>query len=107
MKIPLNWLKDYVETDKSPREVATSFTQLGLMLDKPLDDSGVLDLEHRMDRSDWLSIIGCARDYAAFEKIKLKYPKTLTTKLSKITPKDLVEMTVNTPAASDEDGVPS
>jgi len=32
----------------------------------------VLDLEHRMDRSDWLGIIGCARDLAAFE-IKTKY----------------------------------
>ncbi len=97
MKIPLNWLKDYVKTDASPREIASSFTQLGLMLDKPLDESGVLDLEHRMDRSDWLSIIGCARDYAAFEKIKLNYPKSLTTKLPKITPQDLVEITVNTP----------
>lgn len=97
MKIPLNWLKDYVSTDKSPREIAASFTQLGLMLDKPLDDSGVLDLEHRMDRSDWLSILGCARDYAAFEKIKLKYPKTATKKQPVVTPNDLVEITVNTP----------
>ncbi|GAB4027113.1 MAG: phenylalanine--tRNA ligase subunit beta [Candidatus Microgenomates bacterium] len=98
MKIPLNWLKDYVETNKSPREIAASFTQLGLMLDKPLDNSGVLDLEHRMDRSDWLSIMGCARDYAAFEKIKLKYPKTATKKPPKVSPDELVEITVNSKA---------
>ena len=67
MKIPLIWLKDYIDTSKSAKELAASFTQLGLMLDKPLDDTGVLDLEHRMDRSDWLSILGCARDLAAFE----------------------------------------
>ncbi len=97
MKIPLNWLKDYVETNKSPREIAASFTQLGLMLDKPEDGSGVLDLEHRMDRSDWLSIIGCARDFAAFEKLKLKYPETSTKKLSKVTPSEMIEITVNTP----------
>ncbi|MBP9703015.1 hypothetical protein KBD69_05020 [Candidatus Woesebacteria bacterium] len=97
MKIPLNWLKDYVETTKSPREIAMSFTQLGLMLDKPLDDTGVLDLEHRMDRSDWLSIIGCARDFAAFENIKLKYPVTITKTLNKVKPSEMVEITVNSP----------
>ncbi len=98
MKIPLNWLKDYVSTDKSPREIAASFTQLGLMLDKPLDNSGVLDLEHRMDRSDWLSIIGCARDYAAFNKLKLNYPKSNTKKLLLVSPSEMVEITVSTPA---------
>lgn len=75
MKIPVKWLQDYVKTDKSPKEIAASFTQLGLMLDKPLGDGKVLDLEHRMDRSDWLSIIGCARDYAAFENLPLSLPK--------------------------------
>lgn len=97
MKIPLTWLKDYVKTDASPREIANSFTQLGLMLDKPLDNSGVLDLEHRMDRSDWLSIIGCARDYAAFSKLKLVYPKTNTNKLKAVTPQEMIEITVKTP----------
>ena len=62
MKIPFNWLKEYVDTNKSIKEIAKSFTALGLMLDKI--DENVLDLEHRMDRSDWLSIIGCARDFA-------------------------------------------
>ncbi len=75
MKIPINWLKDYVKTDKSPKDIAADFTALGLMLDKPLGDGKVLDLEHRMDRSDWLSIIGCARDLAALENIKLELPK--------------------------------
>jgi len=66
MKVPLIWLKDYIKINKNPREIAESFTYLGLMLDKIIDDK-VLDLEHRMDRSDWLSITGCARDLAAFE----------------------------------------
>ncbi len=87
MKIPHIWLKDYVDTDKSLKEIAASFTQLGLMLDKPLDATHVLDLEHRMDRSDWLSIIGCARDFAAFEGIPLKLPK-LSLKTGKAPTKD-------------------
>ncbi len=98
MKVPLIWLKDYVETSKTAKEIAASFTQLGLMLDKPLDDKNVLDLEHRMDRSDWLSLIGCARDLAAFEGIPLKLPK-LRAKPGKTLPdKDKVKVVVDTPA---------
>ena len=74
MKIPLIWLKDYIDIKKSPKEIADSFTSLGLMLDKPIKDD-VLDLEHRMDRSDWLSIIGCARDLSAMEGLRLKFPE--------------------------------
>lgn len=81
MKIPLDWLKEYVEVHKTNREVAEAFTLLGLLLDKPIENvkgMEVLDLEHRMDRSDWLSILGCARDLAAFEGLALKHPKLYT-----------------------------
>lgn len=95
MKIPLDWLTDYVDVkDKTPGEIAAAFTQLGLMLDKPLDATGVLDLEHRMDRSDWLSITGCARDLAAFYQLPLQLPKV---KLPKLTRDNLVTISVSTP----------
>lgn len=93
MKIPLFWLKDYINTDKSAKDLAASFTQLGLMLDKPIVDN-VLDLEHRMDRSDWLSIIGCARDLAAFENTPLIMPKVPYHKPTKAAP--LIPITVKT-----------
>lgn len=98
MKIPLMWLKDYVETSKSAKELAASFTQLGLMLDKPLKEDNVLDLEHRMDRADWLSILGCARDLAAFEETKLNLPKVYTKPGKKIEDKDRIAISVSTPA---------
>ena len=98
MKIPLIWLKDYVETEKSAKELAASFTQLGLMLDKPLGKDNVLDLEHRMDRADWLSIIGCARDLAAFENTKLNVPKAYGKPGKKADPKDHVKIEVTTPS---------
>ena len=97
MKIPLIWLKDYVSSDKSAKDLATSFTQLGLMLDKPLDDSNVLDLEHRMDRSDWLSILGCARDLSAFEGIKLNYPKLYNKPGLKVSEEEKIKIQVDTP----------
>lgn len=97
MKIPLIWLKDYLKIDKTPREIAASFTQLGLMLDKPLDQTGVLDLEHRMDRSDWLSIIGCARDLAAFENLPLKLPKPTSKLKQKTLSQPEIAIRVQTP----------
>src|SRR3989344_9328713 len=87
MKIPLEWLKQYIKSDKSAKKLADSFTALGLMLDKPIYtyENGdykteILDLEHRMDRADWLSILGCARDIASFENIELIKPKLYTEK---------------------------
>lgn len=98
MRVPLIWLKDYVETSKSAGEIAASFTQLGLMLDKPLDDTGVLDLEHRMDRSDWLSLIGCARDLSAFEGVPLKLPKHSTKPGKSLPGSEQIKVTVKTSA---------
>ena len=82
MIIPLIWLKDYIHTSKSPKDLAKAFTEIGLMLDKPIYGE-VLDLEHRMDRADWLSILGCARDIAAFEDLKLHFPKLISQKIKK------------------------
>jgi len=74
MIVPLIWLKDYIKTTKTAKEIAEAFTSLGLMLDKPIEND-VLDLEHRMDRADWLSITGCARDLAAALKTTLVMPE--------------------------------
>lgn len=82
MILPLVWLKDYVNTSKSPKEIAKVFTEIGLMLDRPITGE-VLDLEHRMDRADWLSITGCARDFAAFEELKFHFPKLESEELEK------------------------
>ncbi len=98
MKIPLIWLKDYLDTDKPARQLAKSFTQLGLMLDKPLGSDNVLDLEHRMDRADWLSVIGCARDLAAFEEVQLKLPKGYNKPGHAPSTIDQIPVTVKTPA---------
>ena len=84
MKIPLDWLKQYISTDKSAKELANDFTMIGLLLDKPIVDfsheeysTKVLDLEHRMDRADWLSILGCARDLACYLKADLIMPEAI------------------------------
>jgi phenylalanyl-tRNA synthetase beta chain len=96
MRIPVEWLKEYIDIEKTPKEIAKSFTALGLLLDKPIEN-GVLDLEHRMDRSDWLSILGCARDLAAFEGLKLKHPEVYEKKGKKPTKDQIVDIQVECP----------
>lgn len=99
MRVPLEWLKEYVDLEGvSPKEIGDAFTQIGLMLDKPFDGK-VFDLEHRFDRSDWLSILGCARDLAAFLARDLKLPETYTEE-GKIPAKgELVDIRVECPDA--------
>jgi phenylalanyl-tRNA synthetase beta chain len=96
MKIPLDWLKEYIKTNKSKQELASSFTSLGLMLDK-YTEGNILDLEHRMDRSDWLSIIGCARDLAAFENTDLLFPKLYTEKGKELPIEEQIKIEIKCP----------
>lgn len=104
MKIPLEWLKEYINTNKSAKDLADSFTALGLMLDKPVFTyekgkykTEVLDLEHRMDRADWLSILGCARDLAAFENTNLKQPELYSALPKKIESSEKIKIEVQCP----------
>ncbi len=102
MRIPYDWLQEYVHTNKSPREISDSLTLLGLLLDKPIQNENdskkaVLELEHRMDRADWLSIIGCARDLAAFEHKELIYPKAFTEKGKELPGNEKVVIKVECP----------
>lgn len=97
MKVPIIWLKDYIDIKKSTKEIAESFTALGLLLDKPVETVAgeeVLDLEHRMDRADWLSILGCARDLAAMEKLPLNHPDTNNESFPQIESSEKVEINV-------------
>lgn len=96
MNIPIIWLKDYIKTDKGIQQIAESFTALGLMLDKPIQNE-VLDLEQRFDRADWLSLLGCARDFAAFENIQMAYPQTHTTPGIQITGSEAIKIQVDCP----------
>ncbi len=104
MKIPVEWLKQYINTKKTAKELAESFTNLGLMLDKPVSNyqegkytTEVLDLEHRMDRSDWLSLLGCARDLAAYEHTKLIQPEVYDKKPKPLEENSKIKIDVQCP----------
>jgi phenylalanyl-tRNA synthetase beta chain len=78
MIVPLNWLKDYIDLSESPQEIATAFTSIGYMLDRPIQgegDAAVLDLEVRQNRSDCLSLVGLARELGAVMERPIKMPE--------------------------------
>ena len=67
MKISLNWLRDYVETDLTAEQIAEILSDLGLPCEgiEHLADDAVIDVEVTSNRGDCLSHIGIARELAA------------------------------------------
>ena len=81
MKVPLSWLKEYVDITKTPKELAEKLTEVGLGVEKitKTPDDVIFELEITPNRPDLLSIIGVAREIAAIEQKSVHYPKLKTT----------------------------
>jgi phenylalanyl-tRNA synthetase beta chain len=73
MKISYNWLKDYVDIQKSPAELADDLSLFGHGVEsiEKIGDDYVLDLEITPNRGDCLSILGIAREIAALHNSKI------------------------------------
>lgn len=77
MKVPINWLREYIDVPADVQEISRVFTSLGYMLDgAPVEIEGdtVLDLEVRQNRGDCLSLIGLAEELSAYYKTPVKDP---------------------------------
>jgi len=78
MKIPFNWLKDYVDIGSmSPEDVAQRLTIVGLevVLIEEIAGDTVFDIEVTPNRPDCLSVLGIAREVSAALNKRLKPPK--------------------------------
>jgi len=77
MKIPLEWLNDYVTIRLTPEALAERLTMAGLEVTgiERVDGQPVLDLEITPNRADCLSIIGVAREVAVMTGQRLKPSK--------------------------------
>lgn len=74
MRIPIDWLGEYVKVPKNLGKLTDKLTLAGHMLDK-LDKNGshiVVDLELRGNRADCYSIYGIAREVSALFDAKIK-----------------------------------
>jgi phenylalanyl-tRNA synthetase beta chain len=76
MKISYNWLKEFVNTDLAPRDVAARLTMAGLAVDAVEEHGGdaVLDIDLTSNRPDCLSHLGVAREVAALTGRPLRLP---------------------------------
>jgi len=77
MIAPLSWLKEYVDITLAPEELGEKLTEVGLGCEKIIktQDDTIFELEITPNRPDCLSIIGIAREIAAIENIKIKFPR--------------------------------
>ncbi|MBI3922964.1 MAG: phenylalanine--tRNA ligase subunit beta [Armatimonadetes bacterium] len=76
MRVPVNWLKEYVKIDETVEELAHLLNMGGLGVEeiRGEGDDAVLVLEVTSNRGDCLSIVGVAREVAALTGQELKYP---------------------------------
>jgi len=77
MRVPFEWLKEFVEIAVSPEEVAEKLTMIGLEVEgiEPVDGDKVLEVNVTPNRPDCLSMAGIARELSAAYCIPLKIPE--------------------------------
>jgi phenylalanyl-tRNA synthetase beta chain len=85
MKIPLNWLNEFIQIPGDVKSLTDKLTLVGHMLDKIEDKGGetVIDLELRGNRADCYNILGIAREVGAVTGKKVRDLKTIPLKTSK------------------------
>ncbi|HOL55415.1 MAG TPA: phenylalanine--tRNA ligase beta subunit-related protein, partial [bacterium] len=76
MKILYSWLKDFVDIDVPPEEVAYKLTMAGLEIEEieEIEDDYILDVSIPANRGDCQSILGVAREISALFNAPLKLP---------------------------------
>ena len=78
MRIPFEWLKDYVDIDASLEAVCSSLTRIGLEIEgvEGTGSDAVLEVNVTPNRPDCLNLFGIARELAAVHGWPLKAPDT-------------------------------
>ena len=74
MNISYNWLKDLVEINLSPQDLAVKLTSAGLAVEgiHPFEDDFVFDIDLTSNRGDCLSHLGVAREIGVITDSKLQ-----------------------------------
>ena len=84
MKLSYEWIKDYININKTPEEVAHGLTMSGSEVDS-IEDVGkdkVMEMEITSNRPDCLNMVGLAREISAVFDEELKELKVQEVKIS-------------------------
>ncbi|MGE5398238.1 MAG: phenylalanine--tRNA ligase subunit beta, partial [Chitinophagales bacterium] len=78
MRLPIEWLKDYVDVDITPEELAHKLTMAGITIEgiERLENDTILDLDLTPNRGDCYGIINVAREVAAVTGAPLHLPQS-------------------------------
>ena len=76
MRVSLEWLKEFVDFNVSPKDLSMKLTMAGLEVESIEDIDGdiVFEINITPNRPDCLSILGIAREVAAIMSLPLKLP---------------------------------
>lgn len=76
MNISYNWLKDLIEIELVPEELAKQLTRVGLAVEgiEPKGDDFVFDIDLTSNRPDCLSHLGVARELQAISNSRFQIP---------------------------------
>lgn len=76
MRVPVKWLREYVDVDLSPEEIARHFMEIGFDVEEsaPVGGDVCLVLDVPSNRPDCLGLVGLARELAAAVRRPLRIP---------------------------------
>lgn len=74
MGVSLNWLKEYIDYDWTPEELAHRLTMAGIAIEgvEQMEDDCIMDLDLTPNRGDCLGMINLAREIAALNGNKIR-----------------------------------
>src|SRR3989344_8319407 len=77
MLAPISWLKEYVDIKLKLADLMWKLTEVGLTCEtyQNVGKDTVLNIEVTANRPDWMSIVGIAREIAAIQGTKIKFPE--------------------------------
>ncbi len=77
MKVPISWLKEYLDFNCPLQQLADDLTMAGLEVEETAQsgDETIFDVKVTPNRGDWLSMIGVAREAAPLVSTKMKMPQ--------------------------------
>jgi len=76
MKVPLSWLREFVDFPTEPRQLGEDLTFVGLALEglEGRGDDAVLDLDITTNRVDCMNVYGVAREVSVLYGVPLRPP---------------------------------